>query len=118
VVNAVRTNRTLAISEAQFTVRVVRLADLYGWHGRHDRNSESGRGIHTFTRSDHACGMGWPDWVFVKDGRQPKFRELKTETGRVSRHQRWWGDKLLAAGLDWAVWRPSMLDSIAREFAW
>jgi hypothetical protein len=104
-------------SESHFEERVMRLARLYGWCGRHERDSTNSRGIHTLRREDHVCGLGWPDWVFVKPGHPPKFRELKTEVGRLTRYQRYWQGLLKAAGADVGVWRPSMYPQIAAEFA-
>jgi hypothetical protein len=73
--------------------------------------------VHSFRRDDHCCGLGWPDWVFFKPGRPPIFRELKSEVGRLSRWQTWYQAKFKACGFDVGVWRPSMLQQIAREFA-
>jgi len=104
--------------EDSFEVKVMRLAKLYGWCGYHVRFSvATTRGIHLLVRDGHMDGYGWPDWVFVKDGHPPKYRELKTEVGQVSRHQKFWQRKLAAAGADVDVWRPSMLDQIFQEFA-
>lgn len=97
----------------------MKLAKTFGWCGFHIRYSQAAtRGVHTLARFEHIDGWGFPDWVFVKPGRPVKFRELKSEAGRLSRHQRYWQELLHAAGADCAVWRPSMLDEIAREFAW
>jgi hypothetical protein len=53
---------------------------------------------------------GWPDLALC--GRRGLlFRELKTAAGRLSVTQRQWGDRLCAAGADWAVWRPADLIS-------
>jgi hypothetical protein len=55
----------------------------------------------------HSRGMtaGWPDSVIV--GAKVIYRELKSESGRLSPEQRATGDALKAAGADWRVWRPS-----------
>lgn len=53
---------------------------------------------------------GWPDRVLIGP-HGVLFRELKTETGVLSRDQRVTGYQLTAAGLDFAVWRPSDLAS-------
>lgn len=59
---------------------------------------------------------GWPDLVLARRTGLHEariiFRELKTESGRVSRAQAHWGRLLLAAGFDWAIWRPSDWDAI------
>jgi hypothetical protein len=94
-------------SEDEFEAWVVARAGERGWCGFHVRYSEASvRGVHRIeTGASHSCGYGWPDWVFARDGRA-LFRELKTETGQVSRHQRHWVALLASAGLDVDVWRP------------
>jgi hypothetical protein len=64
------------------------------------------------------CVPGFPDLMLV--GTQGSaFRELKSQSGTLSPHQREWGYALRAAGLDWDIWRPSDLTSgrIAEELA-
>lgn len=53
---------------------------------------------------------GWPDLALC-GARKLIFRELKTETGRVSPEQERWGLMLRHAGQDWDVWRPADLRS-------
>jgi hypothetical protein len=50
---------------------------------------------------------GWPDWTII--GSRILYRELKSETGDLRPDQRKVGDRILAAGGDWDVWRPSDL---------
>lgn len=59
---------------------------------------------------------GFPDLVLLGPG-GALFRELKKSTGRVSKAQAEVGDRMLLAGLNWAVWRPEDLRSglIKRE---
>jgi hypothetical protein len=52
---------------------------------------------------------GWPDWTIV--GTRVLFRELKTGRGKVTDAQQALGEAILAAGGDWAVWRPADLKS-------
>jgi hypothetical protein len=54
----------------------------------------------------HPTGMepGWPDCVVV--GTRILYRELKTQTGRVSPEQKRVGQALKDAGADFAIWRP------------
>lgn len=80
------------------------MADL-GLYGFHARNSRG------------CTGPGWPDWVIV--GHRVLYRELKSEAGRLSPDQRAVADRLIKAGADWAVWRPTQLldGTIARELA-
>jgi hypothetical protein len=51
---------------------------------------------------------GWPDRVFVGP-RGALFRELKSQTGELTHDQRLLGYRMVACGLNWAVWRPSDL---------
>ena len=53
---------------------------------------------------------GWPDLALVGT-RQTVFRELKSAAGQLTAEQRETGDRLLRAGLDWAVWRPADLEN-------
>jgi hypothetical protein len=77
------------------------MADLGLW-GYHPLNSIGSR-------------QGWPDWTII--GTRIIHRELKSERGTLRPEQRAVGDRILAAGGDWAVWRPTDLLSlrIARE---
>ena len=50
---------------------------------------------------------GWPDWTIV--GTRVIFRELKSQRGKVTASQQALGEAILAAGGDWAVWRPTDL---------
>ena len=58
---------------------------------------------------------GWPDWTII--GKWIMYRELKTETGKLRPDQELVRDLILAAGGDWALWRPSdyLSGRIARE---
>ncbi len=60
-------------------------------------------------------GKGFPDLTIV--GGWVMFRELKSDTGRVSAAQREWLERLEAAVADVGVWRPEDLHSgrIAKE---
>lgn len=60
---------------------------------------------HCDMRQSHA---GFPDWV-IAGSRRVLYRELKSEVGVLSPAQRLWRDQLVAAGADWAIWRPSDL---------
>lgn len=68
-------------------------------------------------RSSIGSAPGWPDWVII--GNRIIYRELKTERGALTAEQRLVGEKITAAGGNWAVWRPRDLLSgqIARELA-
>lgn len=58
---------------------------------------------------------GWPDLAIVGHGLM--LRELKGEETRMRLHQLAYGRRLVAAGVDYGVWRPEDLKSgrIERE---
>jgi hypothetical protein len=91
--------------EAQLDAEVRKIAQHYGVHAHHKRNSV-----------DEA--PGFPDWVLVGQG-GVLWRENKTETGTLSTEQRMMSMVLRALDLDWAVWRPRDVRSgrIRREIA-
>jgi len=62
---------------------------------------------HTFNSSK--SDPGFPDLVLVRDGRIV-YAELKTEKGRLTKHQRDWLKALDDAGQEVYVWRPSDWD--------
>lgn len=61
---------------------------------------------------------GLPDDILIGPG-GILWRECKKETGKPTPAQQKTGEALLAAGQDWAVWRPSdwLSGRIARELA-
>lgn len=61
---------------------------------------------------------GFPDLVLAGPAGHI-FRELKTETGKLTTAQQEWIGRLTAGGADAGVWRPSDLLSgkVARELA-
>jgi hypothetical protein len=87
-------------TEAQFQRKVRQLATLTGWRSYHTRDSR---------RSD----PGFPDLVLV-NAKQARtiFAELKTQTGRLTEHQKLWLASLADAGQETALWRPADLDDI------
>ena len=70
------------------------------------------------TNDSRRSAGGFPDWT-IAGPRGVLFRELKKETGTVTRTQQEWLYALTAAGEDAKVWRPSDLlaGDIARELA-
>lgn len=82
----------MKISEKAFQAAVIQLAKLTGWMV-----------YHTF--DSRRSAPGFPDLVLVRD--RVLFRELKSETGRLSAAQKEWLRGLTVAGMDVAVWRPS-----------
>jgi len=91
------------VKEAHLQTAVIDMCRLFGvaWY-------------HTF--NSRRSVAGWPDLALC-GSRRLIFRELKTDTGRVSPEQQTWGLMLRSAGQDWDVWRPSDLRSgrIQRE---
>ncbi len=67
------------------------------------------------THDSRRSEPGFPDLVIV--GRRVIYRELKTQRGRLSRHQKEWLAALQEAGQDATVWRPSdwLAGEITRE---
>ena len=88
------------MKEKQFQARVVLFAKRHGWLVYHTYDSR---------RSE----PGFPDLVLVKD--RILYRELKTETGKLTEAQKSWGRAVVKAGGDWAVWRPSDMAEIYKE---
>ena len=91
------------VTEAQFQRQVLALAKLTSWRVAHFRTAMNARGQYmTPVAGD---GKGFPDLVLVKGGRV-LYRELKRDGGYLEPEQKAWRDALLAAGADWALWRP------------
>jgi len=87
-------DKARAMSEKQFQAVVVASAGRHGWLVYH-------------TYDSRRSAPGYPDLhlVHVNAGLSV-FRELKTETGRLSPDQRTWLEAITATGGDAAVWRP------------
>lgn len=74
------------ITEASWQATVVDLARLRGWMVAHFRPARVGTGWRTPVAYD---GTGFPDLILARAG-QVLALELKTDTGRVTIHQRDW----------------------------
>ena len=85
------------MTEKQFQSHVLRYAKKRGWQAYHTYDSR---------RSE----PGFPDLVLVRN--KVLFRELKTDTGRLTDAQKAWGQRLTTAGADYAIWRPKQLQEI------
>lgn len=83
----------LDVSEAAFQHLVTDLATVCGWYWWHDEDSRRNQ-------------AGLPDLLLLR-GTRLIWRELKTQRGRVRPAQRAFGQRLVRAGQDWRVWRPS-----------
>ena len=98
------------MTEAEFQAAVIELAEWRGWRVYHASN------VRRQLRSK--TSVGFPDLVLIRV-RSSKilYRELKTDTGKLSAHQRRWLNDLGDCNQDARVWRPSDWDSIERELA-
>ena len=97
-----RPRRDGSMSEAALMEHIRALARRSGWlvyHTHDSRGSEA----------------GFPDLVLCKPGRLI-LAECKTERGKVTEAQQQWIDMLRHSvpGVEAYVWRPSMLEDIAR----
>jgi hypothetical protein len=62
---------------------------------------------HYHPHDSRRSAAGWPDSVIISQRtRRIIFRELKTERGILTGEQKRVGYLLVAAGEDWAVWKP------------
>ena len=91
------------MTEKEFQARVIQVAKIHRWLVYHPYDSR---------RST----PGFPDLVLVKDSRV-WFRELKTDKGRLTDAQKLWGERLIEAGQDYAVWRPAERTEIFRTLS-
>lgn len=88
------------MTERQFQSQIIMVAKQNGWTVYH-------------TYDSRRSAPGFPDLVLVRD--RVLFRELKTDTGRVSKAQKSWENILTAAGADFKIWRPMDLKTIIGE---
>jgi hypothetical protein len=101
-----RAQLAAAMTEAELQERVIRAARITGWRYYHPPDNRPGGKSGRVQR----VVPGFPDLVLVHVAqRRIMYRELKTQTGRVSPDQRTWLDDLAIAGADVGVWRPADL---------
>ena len=103
--------RARTMTEAEWQQQVTDLAHLAGWRVNHHRPTPAGR-----DRTRHTTATtipGWPDLTLFRPGAL-LFRELKTDTGRLSNEQRQVLGDLKAAGADVGVWRPRDFADVQR----
>lgn len=108
------------VKEDEFQTEIMRLARLLHWHVFHVNDSrrevvDRRRGF-AFLVGDEDT-RGWPDLVLA----HPRWhifavRELKTNKGRVTPHQRQWIEVLTESGVDVAIWRPRDWDELIVPF--
>lgn len=92
---------TITVTEADFQQRILDWCGYRRLKFFHDNDSRRNK-------------AGFPDLVIVGP-RGVLFRELKTDTGRVSPEQSDWLADLTRAGADADVWRPADWARIQRE---
>jgi hypothetical protein len=97
------------ITEAEFTMQVIRLAQLYGWTVCHFRPAKTSKGYRTALQGD----AGFPDIVAARNGRKI-VAELKVGTRRATPEQMRW---LAAWGADAYLWYPRDWDQIEAVFS-
>lgn len=104
-----------SLTEKAFQSNVVDAARKLGWMVHHSRTARILRKDGTaFYATPLQGDPGFPDLVLVK-GKRILWRELKTEQGTLTDEQHEWQVRLLWAGADYAIWRPSMMDEIVVE---
>jgi len=82
------------MNERELQGQIIQLAKLYQWKFFHATISQFSE-------------PGWPDLVLVRD--RVLFREVKTNSGKLTTAQKQWLDALLWAGQDASVWREDDL---------
>ncbi len=96
---------TMTEAELQDQVQLMcRQLGLYCYHTHDSRRSQA----------------GWPDLVIISERtKRAVFRELKSQTGRLTSDQKYVGYLLAMCGLSWEVWRPADLfdGTIATQLA-
>jgi hypothetical protein len=99
------------ISEADFTVTVIKMAQRFGWRCAHFRPCRTEKGWRTAVQGD---GAGFPDLVLARPPRLI-FAELKADSGRLTDEQNAW---LIALGwpreVEIEVWRPRDIETVER----
>lgn len=81
-----------AVGEARFQELITDMCKLMRLKWHHETDSRKSK-------------PGFPDLVIAGPG-GVLFRELKKQSGRVTKDQREWLSTLTTAGADAAVWRP------------
>jgi hypothetical protein len=92
----------LPMSENDLLTNVLDLAANIHVRTAHFRPAKTEKGWRTAVQGD---GKGFPDLVLVGPG-GVLWRELKNATNGLDADQRLWRDALIAAGANWALWRP------------
>jgi hypothetical protein len=97
---SVKVDKLAPLTEKAFQGQVIGLAKTLGWEVYHPFLS-------VFSE------RGWPDLSMVHEGRgRLLFAELKSDTGKLTKHQEKWLRLLRAAGAECYLWKPADFDSI------
>lgn len=107
-------------SEKEFTGFVTSVAHAGGWR-RQAHFADSRKQIRTKDGRLILVGdnqaKGWPDWVFVHEGRGLiLFAELKASDGVLEPEQKEWLNALRLCGLAAYAWWPKDRDEITEVF--
>jgi len=86
------------LTEREFQDRVVDLARQFDWLVVHHGGNQHRRAYYDTT--------GFPDLLMISPQGTVLFREVKTDTGKLTALQSRWGARLTDRAADWAVWRP------------
>ena len=104
----------MGMLEAQFKNSVIEIATRYGWLVHHDLPAMNSRG----KWATHIQGdSGFPDLVLLNSKGVLVFAELKTDTGRLSKQQEQWLDRLDLSACIVQVWRPNQMPVIIKFLA-
>jgi hypothetical protein len=102
------------MTEATFKNSVIEIATRYGWFVHHDLPAMNRRGVW----ATHVQGnTGFPDLVLVNKRGVLVFAELKTDTGRLSKEQNAWVERLDITGAFMQIWRPNQMPKIIKFLA-
>lgn len=102
------------MNEAAFKNSVIDIATRYGWFVHHDLPAMNRRG----QWATHVQGnTGFPDLVLLSAKGVLVFAELKTDVGRLSKHQEQWLDRLDKTQAIVQVWRPNQMPVIIKFLA-
>lgn len=98
------------LTEAEWTTRVIEIAQLNGWRVAHFRPAQTAKGWRTPMQGH----IGFPDLVLARGG-DVLLAELKTDKGTLRPEQKQWLDQL---GPDHGyVWRPRDSDAVVARLA-
>src|SRR5262245_1693217 len=90
----------ITLTERQFQDTIAQLArDHFGWKVVHFGGDLGKKAWYD--------AAGFPDLLMIGPAGQILFREIKSETGRLTALQTRWSDWLQTRGADYATWRPS-----------